>query len=160
TRELGKMLASGDTSGLSAWWNGLLNYPNMPYRRWTSVVKSSDTVLGSATALPVDMLYAKERALVQYVQEEMEQGRRVVIYTENTGTLDVMERTKKILESNVTGRGGKPLKVAVLRANTVETINREAWLETQVEDGCDLLMCNPKLVKVGLDLLAFPTIIY
>src|SRR5262249_15826612 len=129
TRELGKMLAYGDTSGLSAWWNGLLNYPNMPYRGWTTTVKSSKTVLGSAVALPEDMLYAKERALIQYVQKEMQDGRRVLIYTENTGTLDVMGRMKKILEAKVTGRGGKPVKVAVLRANTVQTINREAWLE-------------------------------
>jgi Uncharacterised methyltransferase family (DUF6094) len=160
TRELGKMLAYGDTSGLSAWWNGLLNYPNMPYRGWTTTVKSSNTVLGTAQALPEDMLYAKERTLLKYVQEEMQAGRRVLIYTENTGTLDVMVRMKKILEGKITGRAGKPVKVAVLRANTVETINREAWLETQVEDGCDILMCNPKLVKVGLDLIAFPTIIY
>ena len=160
TRELGKMLAYGDTSGLSAWWNGLLNYPNMPYRGWTITVKSSDTVLGRAAALPEDMLYAKERALLDYVQAEMQAGRRVLIYTENTGKLDIMVRLKKILEGKVTGRAGKPVKVAVLRSNTVETIDREAWLETQVEDGCDMLMCNPKLVKVGLDLLAFPTIIY
>ncbi len=160
TRELGRMLAYGDTSGLSAWWNGLLNYPNMPYRGWVTRVKSSDTVLGSAAELPQDFLYAKERAVIQYVQQEMTAGRRVLIYTENTGTLDIMPRLKKILESKVTGRANKPINVAILRSTTVETINREAWLEDQVEEGCDVLICNPKLVKVGLDLIAFPTILY
>ncbi|GHO49170.1 DUF6094 domain-containing protein [Ktedonospora formicarum] len=160
TRELGKMLAVGDTSGLAAWWNSLLNYPNMPYRGWTCTVKRSGQVLGRAPALAEAMLYAKERELIRFVQTEMQAGQRVLIFSENTGTLDVMPRLKKLLAQKVRGRLGKPLNVSILRSTTVETINREAWLAKQVDAECDVLICNPKLVKVGLDLLAFPTLIY
>ncbi|GHO59191.1 DUF6094 domain-containing protein [Ktedonobacter robiniae] len=160
TRELGKMLAIGDTSGLATWWNGLLNYPNMPYRGWTCTVKRSGQILGRAPALAEAMLYAKERELIRFVQQEMQAGRRVLIFSENTGTLDVMPRLKKLLEQKVRGRMGRPLRASILRSTTVETINREAWLAKQVDEECDVLICNPKLVKVGLDMIAFPTIIY
>ena len=160
TQELGRMLARGDKSGLSAWYNGLMTYPNMPYRGWTCMIKKTKEIFGTAPALPESMLYPKERAIIRYVQEEYQAGRRVLIYTENTGYYDIMPRLKKMLERKVQGRNGQPITVAILRSTTVEPINREAWLDKQVEAGCDVLICNPKLVKVGLDLLAFPTIIY
>ncbi len=160
TQAVGHMLVSGDKSGLSAWYNGLMNYPNMPYRGWTCVIKRTQEIFATAPALPEDMLYPKERAICTYVQQEVNAGRRVLIYTENTGYYDIMPRLKNVLERKVQGRNHKPITVAILRSTTVETINREAWLDTQVKAGCDVLICNPKLVKVGLDLIAFPTIIY
>jgi len=156
TRELGRMLAAGDTSGLSAWWNAMLHYPNMPYRGWTCMIKKTGEVFAKAPALPENRIYAKEQAMISYVQREVQAGRRVLIYTENTGYYDIMPRLKRLLEVKVRGRFGKPLKVALLYSTTVEPIDREAWLDRQVEEGCDVLICNPKLVKVGLDLLAFP----
>jgi hypothetical protein len=41
----------------------------------------------------------------------------------------------------------------------VSTAEREAWLQRTVEQGCDVLLCHSGLVEVGLDLLAFPTIV-
>ena len=160
TRELGRMLAVGDTSGLASWWNGMLHYPNMPYRGWTCVIKKTGEMFAQAPALPENRLYAKEQAVVSYVQREVVAGRRVLIYSENTGYYDILPRLKRLLEAKVRGRTGSPLKVALLYSTTVEPIDREAWLSKQVEAGCDVLICNPKLVKVGLDLLAFPTILY
>ena len=51
------------------------------------------------------------------------------------------------------------LKVAVLRAS-VDAARREDWVADQVERGIDVLICNPELVKTGLDLLEFPTIVF
>ena len=36
----------------------------------------------------------------------------------------------------------------------------EDWVADQVERGIDVLICNPELVKTGLDLLEFPTIVF
>jgi hypothetical protein len=154
------MLARGDQSGLSSWWNGLLTYPNLPYRGWVCRIKRTGEVFGTAPELPETVVYPKERAILDYVQHEAQAGRRVLIYTENTGYYDIMPRLKTLLETKVQGRFGAPLRVAILRSNTVSTIDREAWLDKQVEAGCDVLICNPKLVKVGLDLIPFPTILY
>lgn len=160
TRELGQMLVCGDKSGLSSWWNGMLNYPNMPYRGWTCIVKKTQYVFATAPALPEEHVYPKEREMLSLVQKQLASGRRVLIYTENTGYYDVQPRIKSLLEQHVRLPGGRALKVAILRSTTVETIDREAWLADRVREGVDVLICNPKLVKVGLDLIDFPTIVY
>ena len=160
TRELGQMLACGDKSGLSSWWNGMLTYPNMPYRGWTCIVKKTQYVFASAPALSEEHVYPKEREMLSLVQKQVESGRRVLIYSENTGYYDIQPRIKSLLEQHVHASGGRALKVAILRSTTVETIDREAWLADRVREGVDVLICNPKLVKVGLDLIDFPTIVY
>lgn len=51
------------------------------------------------------------------------------------------------------------LKVAVLKA-TVATEKREDWVADQVDKGIDVPICNPELIKTGLDLLEFPPIVF
>jgi len=46
-----------------------------------------------------------------------------------------------------------------LRAS-VDTSKREAWYARQVKEGVQVVICHPKLVETGLDLLDFPTIIF
>src|SRR3546814_14916610 len=50
-------------------------------------------------------------------------------------------------------------KVAVLRAS-VDASRREDWIAEQLDRGIDVLITNPELVKTGLDLLEFPTIVF
>jgi hypothetical protein len=42
----------------------------------------------------------------------------------------------------------------------VDTSKREDWILDQVDRGIDVLICNPELVKTGLDLLDFPIIVF
>ena len=49
--------------------------------------------------------------------------------------------------------------MAVLRS-TVSTEKRENWVADQVDRGIDVMVCNPDLVKTGLDLLEVPTIVF
>jgi len=49
--------------------------------------------------------------------------------------------------------------VAVLHAS-VHTARREDWILDRVDRGVDMLITNPELVKTGLDLLDFPTILF
>ncbi|MEZ9619700.1 helicase C-terminal domain-containing protein, partial [Vibrio sp. 10N.261.55.C9] len=51
------------------------------------------------------------------------------------------------------------LKCAVLRSS-VKTEDREDWILEQVDRGIDVLITNPELVKTGLDLLEFPSIVF
>jgi hypothetical protein len=79
----------------------------------------------------------------------------VLLYTERTGIYDEQQRMKELLEKYVRGRGGRKLKVMILRSTTTKkSMDREAWLDRAVKDGVDVLICNPQLVKVGLDLSA------
>jgi len=49
--------------------------------------------------------------------------------------------------------------VAVLRPS-VPTLKRELWYEKQLKEGVEVVICHPKLVETGLDLLAFPTLYF
>jgi hypothetical protein len=42
----------------------------------------------------------------------------------------------------------------------VPTLKRELWYEKQLKDGVEVVICHPKLVETGLDLLAFPTLYF
>jgi hypothetical protein len=49
--------------------------------------------------------------------------------------------------------------VAVLRSN-VAALKREQWYEKQIKEGVEVVICHPRLVETGLDLLWFPTIYF
>jgi hypothetical protein len=40
------------------------------------------------------------------------------------------------------------------------TQKREEWYDRQLESGVEVVVCHPKLVETGLDLLAFPTLYF
>ena len=45
-----------------------------------------------------------------------------------------------------------------MKASKPSPQHREGWIKDQVDDGIDVLICHPKLVQTGLDLIDFPTI--
>ena len=49
-------------------------------------------------------------------------------------------------------------RVAVMKADAVAPNRREAWVADRVQEGIDVLICHPRLVQTGLDLIDFPTI--
>jgi hypothetical protein len=69
-----------------------------------------------------------------------------------TGEHDVAARLERVLRQ-------AGLRVAVLRP-TVPTLKRESWYEKQLRDNVEVVICHPKLVETGLDLLAFPTLYF
>ena len=94
----------------------------------------------------------KEAQLITLCKQEKAKNRKVLVYTTYTGKRDTMVRLKRLL-----GQSG--LKTTVLRSS-VATDRREEWILDQVDKGIDVMVCNPELVKTGLDLLEFPTLIF
>jgi len=94
----------------------------------------------------------KETWLKEYCVNEKLQGRKTLIYTSYTGKRDTTSRLKALLT-----KAG--IHVAVLKA-TVPTEKREEWIAEQIDKGIDACICNPELVKTGLDLLEFPSIVF
>ncbi len=148
---LGQALATGSKRLLAAYLQTLLAYPDGCTR--------GETVFDPATGLPIaavaplseERTYPKELALVDLVAAERLEGRRVLVYATHTGTRDITERMDGILS-----RHG--FRVAVMKADAVAPERREAWVAEQVEKGIDVLICHPRLVQTGLDLIDFPTI--
>jgi SNF2 family DNA or RNA helicase len=153
TSELRRALALRDTTLLGVVLNVLLAWPDVCFR--PEVVKHPRTraTLASVPAIFGEQeLTPKERALLEICRQEKAAGRKVLIYTIYTGTRDTTTRLKMLLEQ-------ESLKTAVLRAS-VEAARREDWLAEQLDRGVDCVVTNPELVKTGLDMLEFVTIVY
>ena len=84
---------------------------------------------------------------------ERMKSRRVLVYATHTGTRDITERMDDMLP-----RHG--FRVAVMKADAVAPERREAWVADKVKQGIDVMICHPKLVQTGLDLIDFPTLIW
>ena len=150
----------GNKSLMSILLNTLLLYPDHPYgfdaiwaRAFDPQTKEYVRFLAATPVnLPEDRLFAKENALIADVREELRQGRRCQVYATYTGEKDVTLRLETVL-----WQAG--FRVAVLRSS-VATDKREDWYERQLEAGVEVVVCHPKLVETGLDLLAFPTLYF
>ena len=85
------------------------------------------------------------------VAAERMQGRRALVYVTHTGTRDITGRMEDILT-----RHG--FRVAVMKADAVAPDKREAWVADRVKEGIDVMICHPRLVQTGLDLIDFQTL--
>ena len=150
---LADALAKGSRKLLSTYLQSLLAYPDGCTRGETVFDPDSQDVIVQVPPLSEERLYPKERALVDLVAAERLEGRRVLVYATHTGTRDVTERMSAIL-------AGHGFRVAVMKADAVAPDRREAWVENKVKEGIDVLICHPRLVQTGLDLIAFPTIVW
>jgi superfamily II DNA or RNA helicase len=150
----------GNKSLMSILLNTLLLYPDHPYGFEEIWARAFDPqtkeyvrfLVTTPKNLKEDGLYAKERALVADIREELRQGRRCQVYATYTGEKDVTLRLETVL-----CQAG--FRVAVLRSS-VATDKREEWYERQLKGGVQVVICHPKLVETGLDLLAFPTLYF
>jgi hypothetical protein len=137
-----------------------LVYPDHPYTFGTLYGTEFDPELkrkvrffiAEPRELAIDGVYSKERKLVEEVKKELAEGRRCQVFAVYTTKHDVTARLRRILDN-------EGIRTAVLRAS-VDTSQREAWYARQIKDGVQVVICHPKLVETGLDLLDFPTIIF
>lgn len=153
--ETKKALARGDMRLLGKMLQSLLGYPDgCRYPEIVTLERGGvEEVVASAPALDIDLL-PKEERLLEILEAERKEGRKAAIFLEHTGSRDLIQTLQATLKS----RGFSPL---VLRGHAVKPENREEWLREHLDTGqYDCLLCNPNLVKTGLDLLDFPTIIF
>ena len=87
-----------------------------------------------------ERLYPKGKALLDLVEAERMEGRRVLVDATHTGTRGVTGRLDDILT-----RHG--FRVAVMKAEAVAPDHRKAWVAEKVKQGIDMLICHPRLVQ-------------
>jgi hypothetical protein len=150
----------GNQSVMSVALNALPLYPDRPFHlgnlygwEFNPETQRREKFLIAATPdLNEDHVYAKERRLVEDVKAELARGRRCQIYAVYTQKRDVTRRLEQILLS-------EGIRVAVLTTD-VPPETREGWYERQLRAGVQAVICHPKLVQTGLDLIEFPTILF
>ena len=149
--KLAEALKAGSKRLLATYLQTLLAYPEGCTKGETVFDPRSGDVIVQVPPLSEDKLYPKEKALVDLVAAERMEGRRVLVYATHTGTRDITERMDDILT-----RHG--FRVAVMKADAVAPERREAWVADRVKEGIDVMICHPRLVQTGLDLIDFPTL--
>lgn len=158
--QLRQALAKRDTTLLGVVLNVLLAWPDCCFRSETVIHPRTKAKLAFVPAVFKNgnnnecfiELSPKEEILVKYCLAEKTQNRKVLVYATYTGTRDVTGRLKLIFEQS-------GIKSAVLKAN-VSPEKREDWILDKVDKDYNVVITNPELVKTGLDLLDFPTIIF
>ena len=152
-KELAAALKSGSKRLLATYLQTLLAYPDGCTRGETVFDPRSGDVIVQVPPLSEEKLYPKEKALIDLVAAERLEGRRVLVYVTHTGTRDITGRMDDILT-----RHG--FRVAVMKADAVAPNRREKWVADKVQEGIDVMICHPRLVQTGLDLIDFPTIVW
>jgi len=150
----------GNHSVVSTMLNTLLGWPDHPYGfgtlygfEFNPETKCRERFVIAETAdLDTSVMYAKEHALISEIKAQLAHGRKCQIYAVYTTKHDVIARLEALMH-----REG--IRVGVLRAS-VPTHKREAWYREQLRRGIDVAICHPKIVETGLDLFAFPVILF
>ena len=149
-----KGLAREDNRYLSCWLQNGLARPNSGFRN-EEVTISSDGITHNILQLPAvvkdNELLPKEKWLLDFCKEERRNHRKVLVYLRQTGTRDIRDHVRETLE-----KGG--LRVTVLGSN-IDPRKREDWIARKTPY-TDVLVCNPKLVETGLDLIDYATVVF
>ena len=149
--KLAEALKAGSKRLLATYLQTLLAYPEGCTKGETVFDPRSGDAIVQVPPLSKEKLYPKEKALIDMVAAERMEGRRVLVYATHTGTRDITER----MDDMLTRHG---FRVAVMKADAVAPERREAWVADRVKQGIDVMICHPRLVQTGLDLIDFPTI--
>ncbi len=157
-----KQLAVQSSRYLSTWLQWSLARPNSAFRDEVVLVDEVDGEDGkSIRKVPLMELPAinpnghkwlpKENWLADFCKLEKQQGRKVLIYVRQTGTRDIQDRVQMPLQAN-------GLRVSIL-GNNIDPRKREEWIAKRVNT-IDALICNPRLVETGLDLVQFSSVVF
>ncbi len=135
---------------VAMWFQWILSRPNSGFRDETVHFKHTGATLDvSAVIEDESALLPKEQWLVNHCQEEVANGRRVIVYLRQTGTRNIRPRIEKILRAAGIN--------AVQLPDSVGTDKREAWL---MKHQPDVLLVNPRRVAVGLDLVMYQDVVF
>lgn len=148
-------------SVLSVGMNALLLYPDHAwgigdlygYDYDPETQRRERFVIARPEDLDQNVVYAKERRLIEIVKAELDGGRRRChVYAVYTRKRDVTARLARILD-----REG--IRTAVL-TSAVPPEKREAWIAQRVREGVQVTISHPKIIETGLDLLGHPSLIF
>ena len=145
---------------ISVWLNTALNRPDAMFR--PEVVEFNPVISGKGkyatrrkelvTAFnEIPGVAPKEEWLVNQCLQEKKYGRKALVYVRQTGTRDIQDRLKELLEE-------AGLRVEILKPS-LKPANRATWIAKKAPT-MDVLITNAKLVKVGLNLTQFSTGIF
>jgi len=166
-RQALEIVRNGDVGVLSAWFAACRFRPASAFRFEEVNYESKKgkgsihwqlppVISGRTPWLP------KEIKLAEIVRGNMAQGRKTLTFVEQTGTRDIRDRLKQVMEILVPGGNmflAEIPRVGILSANDMSPARREAWIKLSAPK-MDTMLVNPKLVETGLDLVMFSDLVF
>lgn len=132
--------------------NSLLAYPDYPNQPPINF-KGCDLLVAVPKVLEVNnMLYPKEIKLLETIEREIKEGRKVLVYSVFSGIKGISDRLMEII-SNAGYR-------VVELTSKVKLEKREEWIEQRHQEGYQVMVTNPECVSTGLDIVQYPTIYF
>ena len=96
---------------------------------------------------------SKEEELLRIIEKHVNEGERCLVYYNSVNKTDIGKKLTKLVEDN--GYNAYELKA------NIKSEKRESTIRNLIDNkGLDVLICNPKLVETGLDLIDFTTVIF
>jgi hypothetical protein len=100
-------------------------------------------VVATQPPLPASEVLPKEEWLLRKVQQELSEGRNVLVFSWHTSLL---QRYARLISDHI------DQKVPILYANKVGTAKRQEWITKQVvKKGVRVLVTNPIVIQTGLN---------
>ncbi|OCR09813.1 DEAD/DEAH box helicase family protein [Helicobacter pullorum] len=139
-----------DKGLLGALANDSLSIPDLPHLSKNAIGRNRICYAHYKAPVSDDFVTNKDKVLISEIEKELNLDRNCLVYV-TFSNLGVAERIVGILKANF------PDKKINFLDSKIKADKRDVWIK---ENPCDVLVCNPELVKTGLDLLGFPTIIF
>lgn len=157
-----QIVAWGGNDALGAYLQATLLYPYAPWQPKT--IHSRRKKQGYAGPFtppiwPAETILPHHAWLAEYAAQEVAQGRRVLVFCEHTNTDDITRDIAQKIAALAEERHAATLKVGVLKSTTVAPGERRAWFAAREADGTNVVICNPRLVRTGLNLIGWPSIV-
>jgi superfamily II DNA or RNA helicase len=145
--------------GIAQFLQALLGYPDQPWagETLTAVIRDQDgtrqrTIVASVPPLDTAQRFPKEEALLALLRRERARGRKVLVFVIHTETRDIIPRLTQLAAAD-------GLTLAALRSGG-DTRTRKQQLRRLLAQGADGIVCHPRLVQTGLNLIDFPTTVF
>jgi hypothetical protein len=153
-------IKAGDGSFTGAFYQGCLGLPDSMHRvnevYHNTAIDKNDKSKGYTnkhvlTIQPIgDYVKPKEEMLADRLTKVIERGDRAIVFLNQSATRDIRDRImNEVIIPNVPG--AKPF----ILHTSVDADERMDYIENRVESGHNILICNPKLVAEGVDLIWF-----
>ena len=155
-------IASGDYSFIGAMYTNLRFWPTAAFRsqKVEHIIKLDKGAKKSTedntkpqhvytipSVVDGDEVLPKEEKLIEKLTWALSDERKSLVFVEQTSKRDIQDRLEKLIKDHVPG--ANPF---VLRSNSKSSADRIGFVDQKVEEGCNIMICNPALIREGVDM--------
>jgi hypothetical protein len=151
--------AEDGIDAMGSYLHALLCWPLAP---WSPRPIESRVASLAYTPEPLDhnLILPHHEWLVETLAPALFERRRSILFLQHVRSVGLVEDLLRKLPQLLHERHGLHLRASVLRSTTCPAGLRGAWFRGQEERGTMLVLTHPRLVGVGMNLIAWPNLVF